>query len=38
MHLALERIERMKPWARGIYRMPQFGRYDLAAEIVEKCG
>jgi hypothetical protein len=37
MRIALERIERMKPWARGIYLMPQFGRYDLGAEIVERC-
>jgi methionine synthase I (cobalamin-dependent)/5,10-methylenetetrahydrofolate reductase len=34
---ALELIEQMKPWAQGIYLMPQFGRYDLAAEIVERC-
>lgn len=33
--IALELIERMKPWAGGIYLMPQFNRYDLAAEIVE---
>jgi methionine synthase / methylenetetrahydrofolate reductase(NADPH) len=35
--IALELIEEMKPWASGIYLMPQFGRYDLAAEIVEGC-
>jgi homocysteine S-methyltransferase len=35
--IALELIEQMKSWARGIYLMPQFGRYDLAAEIVEGC-
>jgi hypothetical protein len=34
MHLALERIERKKPWARGIYPMPQFGRYDLVSASV----
>jgi methionine synthase / methylenetetrahydrofolate reductase(NADPH) len=33
--IALELIEQMKPWARGIYLMPQFNRYDLAAEIIE---
>ena len=32
--IALELIEQF-PWAHGIYLMPQFGRYDLAAEIVE---
>jgi methionine synthase I (cobalamin-dependent)/5,10-methylenetetrahydrofolate reductase len=37
VRIALELIAQMKPWARGIYLMPQFGRYDLAAEIVEKC-
>jgi len=33
--IALELIEGMKDWASGIYLMPAFGRYDLAAEIVE---
>jgi homocysteine S-methyltransferase len=37
VRIALELIEQMKPWAQGIYLMPQFGRYDLAAEIVERC-
>lgn len=37
VRIALELIEQMKPWAAGIYLMPQFGRYDLAAEIVEGC-
>jgi homocysteine S-methyltransferase len=37
VRVALELIEQMKPWAQGIYLMPQFGRYDLAAEIVEQC-
>jgi methionine synthase I (cobalamin-dependent)/5,10-methylenetetrahydrofolate reductase len=35
--IALELIEKMRPWAQGIYLMPQFNRYDLAAEIVEQC-
>lgn len=35
--IALELIEQMKPWMRGIYLMPQFSRYDLAAEIIEGC-
>jgi homocysteine S-methyltransferase len=35
--IALELIEQMRPWASGIYLMPAFGRYDLAAEIVEGC-
>jgi len=37
VRLALELIEQMKPWAGGVYLMPQFGRYDLAAEIIEGC-
>jgi len=35
--IALELVEQMKGWAQGIYIMPQFGRYDLAAEITERC-
>jgi len=35
VQIALELIEQMKKWAGGIYLMPQFSRYDLAAEIVE---
>jgi homocysteine S-methyltransferase len=38
VRIALDLIERMRPWASGIYLMPQFSRYDLAAEIVEGCG
>jgi homocysteine S-methyltransferase len=37
VRIALELIEQMRTWASGIYLMPQFGRYDLAAEIVEGC-
>jgi homocysteine S-methyltransferase len=37
VRIALELIEQMKPWARGIYLMPAFSRYDLAAEVVEGC-
>jgi homocysteine S-methyltransferase len=33
--IALELIEEIKPWSSGIYLMPQFNRYDLAAEIIE---
>jgi methionine synthase I (cobalamin-dependent)/5,10-methylenetetrahydrofolate reductase len=36
VRIALELIEQMKIWASGIYLMPQFNRYDLAAEIIEK--
>ena len=32
---ALELIQSIKPWAQGVYIMPQFNRFDLIAEIVE---
>lgn len=35
VRIALELIERVRTWAQGVYLMPQFRRYDLAAEIVE---
>jgi len=35
--IALQLIEQMKPWISGIYLMPAFQRYDLAAEVVEGC-
>jgi methionine synthase / methylenetetrahydrofolate reductase(NADPH) len=37
VELAVELIEAVKPWAQGVYLMPQFSRYDLVAEIIEKC-
>jgi len=37
VEIALELIDQQKTWADGIYLMPAFGRYDLAAEIVEGC-
>ena len=36
VRIAVELIERIKPWAQGVYIMPQFSRFDLIAEIVEK--
>jgi len=35
--ICLELIGAMKPWISGIYLMPAFGHYDLAAEIIEGC-
>jgi homocysteine S-methyltransferase len=35
--IALELVEQMRTWASGIYLMPQFSRYDLAAEIIDQC-
>ena len=36
VELAVELIEKVKPWAQGVYIMPQFHRFDLVAEIVER--
>jgi 5,10-methylenetetrahydrofolate reductase len=33
--IAAELIGQIKPWAAGVYIMPQFSRYDLVAEIIE---
>ncbi len=35
VQIALDLIEQMQSWAAGMYLMPQFGRFDLAAEVVE---
>ena len=35
VELAVELIEQLKGWAQGVYMMPQFHRYDMAAEIIE---
>ena len=37
VNIAVELTDQMRPWASGIYLMPQFNRYDLSAEIVEAC-
>jgi len=37
VRIALELVEEIRAWARGIYLMPQFHRYDLAAEIIDGC-
>ncbi|MFH1185823.1 MAG: bifunctional homocysteine S-methyltransferase/methylenetetrahydrofolate reductase [Chloroflexota bacterium] len=34
--IAVELIEQIKQWAQGVYLMPQFSRFDLIAEIIEK--
>jgi methionine synthase I (cobalamin-dependent)/5,10-methylenetetrahydrofolate reductase len=33
--IAVELIEQIKPWAQGVYIMPQFSRFDLTAEIID---
>ena len=35
VQMAIELVEHIKPWAQGIYLMPAFNRYELAAEIIE---
>ena len=35
VRLAVELIRQVKPWAGGVYIMPQFHRYDLVADIIE---
>jgi len=36
VELAVELIQLIKSWASGVYFMPQFHRYDMVAEIIEK--
>jgi 5,10-methylenetetrahydrofolate reductase len=33
--IAVEQIEQIKSWGQGIYLMPPFNRFELAAEIIE---
>lgn len=35
VRIAVELVAEMRDWASGIYLMPAFNRYDLAAEVVE---
>jgi methionine synthase / methylenetetrahydrofolate reductase(NADPH) len=35
VELAVRLVEAVRPWAQGVYLMPQFSRYDLVAEIIE---
>ncbi len=35
IRIALELIEAIRPISQGVYLMPQFSRYEIAAEIVE---
>ena len=36
VRIAIELIERIRPIAAGVYIMPPFRRYDIAAEIIEQ--
>ena len=35
INIALELIDQISDWGRGVYLMPPFHKYDIAAEIVE---
>jgi homocysteine S-methyltransferase len=35
VRIAIELIEEIKDWAAGVYLMPAFARYDLAAQVIE---
>ena len=35
VELAVELIEQIKPWANGVYLMPQFHKFDMVAEVIE---
>jgi homocysteine S-methyltransferase len=35
VQISIELAQQIKEWGQGVYIMPAFGRYDLAAEIIE---
>ncbi|HEX8993533.1 MAG TPA: bifunctional homocysteine S-methyltransferase/methylenetetrahydrofolate reductase [Anaerolineales bacterium] len=36
VRIAVELIEQIRPWAQGVYLMPQFNRFDLIADTIEQ--
>jgi homocysteine S-methyltransferase len=36
VEVAVELIDQLKTWANGVYIMPQFHKFDMVAEIIEK--
>jgi len=36
VRIAVELIQQIRPWAKGVYIMPQFSRFDLIADIIEQ--
>ena len=36
VEIAVELAEQFKEWAGGVYVMPQFHKYDMVAEIIER--
>jgi homocysteine S-methyltransferase len=37
IEVAVELIDQIRAWANGVYIMPQFSKFDMVAEIIEKC-
>ena len=35
IRITSELVEQIRPWAQGIYIMPQFNRYDVAADMID---
>ena len=35
VHMARELLASLKPCAQGVYIMPSFGRYEVAAEVLQ---
>jgi homocysteine S-methyltransferase len=35
VEIAVELIDQLKAWARGVYIMPQFNKFDMIADIIE---
>jgi homocysteine S-methyltransferase len=36
VRISAKLVEQVKTWGQGVYIMPAFGRYDLAAEVIEQ--
>ena len=36
VEITVELIDQVKAWAGGVYIMPQFHKFDMVAEIIEK--
>jgi methionine synthase I (cobalamin-dependent)/5,10-methylenetetrahydrofolate reductase len=36
VRIAVELVEQVKQWAQGVYIMPQFSRFDLIADIIDR--
>jgi len=36
VEIAVELVDQLKAWAGGVYIMPQFHKYDMVADIIEK--